>query len=246
MKVNDTPAATEVRRIKLTRGLIALFAFCCAAIVGNLYYAQPIIGLIAPDVHLSTGSASLIVSLTQIGYACGMFFLVPIGDLVENRKLLLLTASFSIACLATASVTHQPYTFLAVSLVLGFSTVTVQILVPLAAHLAPDESRGEVIGTIMGGLLLGILLARPISSFIAANFGWRSVYGTATVVMTLATVLLASTMPRRQPTNEATYGQLLRCLARWPARCLSFVIALSIRRLSSPRLVSFGQPFRWS
>ncbi|CAH2778963.1 MAG: Uncharacterized MFS-type transporter [uncultured Caballeronia sp.] len=113
----------------------------------TLYYAQPITELIAPDIHMSVGTASLIVSLTQIGYAFGLFFLVPLGDLLENRKLMITTAIISIFSLALASVTHQPNAFLAVSLLVGFSSVAVQILIPLAAHLAPDESRGRVVVT---------------------------------------------------------------------------------------------------
>lgn len=195
---------TSVGHITLTRGLIALFATCCGAIVANLYYAQPIIELISPDVHLSAGAASLIVSLTQFGYAAGLFFLVPLGDLVENRKLLLATTLVSIASLAIASMTHSPHLFLAISLLIGFSSVAVQILVPLAAHLAPDEARGRVVGTIMGGLLLGVLLSRPISSFVAGHFGWRVVFASGAGVMSLVTIVLGYTMPRRQPAHNAT------------------------------------------
>lgn len=197
---------------RLTSGLIALFAFCCGAIVANLYYAQPIIGLIAPDIHLSNGTASLIVSLTQIGYAAGLFFLVPLGDLLENRKLMITTMVVSIASLAAASVAHHAGTFLAISLLVGFSSVAVQILIPLAAHLAPDESRGRVVGTIMSGLLLGILLSRPIASFAADYVGWRVVFGSAAVLMTIVTAIVAFTIPSRQPSHQATYFELIRSL----------------------------------
>jgi len=198
--------------VKLTRGLIALFAFCCGAIVANLYYAQPITELIAPDIHMSGGTASLIVSLTQIGYAFGLFFLVPLGDLLENRKLMITTALVSIASLAAAAFVHQPALFLGISLLVGFSSVAVQILIPLAAHLAPDESRGKVVGTIMSGLLLGILLARPISSVVAGHLGWRAVFGAAAVLMAIVTTVLALTIPRRQPDHKATYFQLIGSL----------------------------------
>lgn len=198
--------------VKLTNGLIALFAFCCGAIVANLYYAQPITELIAPDIHMSSGMASLIVSLTQIGYAFGLFFLVPLGDLIENRKLMISTAFVSIASLAAAAFAHQPGGFLIISLLVGFSSVAVQILIPLAAHLSPDESRGKVVGTIMSGLLLGILLARPISSVVAGHFGWRAVFGSAAVLMALVTAVLGLTIPRRQPAHQATYFELIGSL----------------------------------
>ncbi|ADG18914.1 MFS transporter [Paraburkholderia atlantica] len=211
----STPSRTlggNERPVKLTQGLIALFAFSCGAIVANLYYAQPITELIGPALHMSGGTASLIVSLTQIGYALGLFFIVPLGDLLENRKLMITTAVVSIASLAAASLMNTPSWFLLMSLLIGFSSVAVQILIPLAAHLAPDHSRGRIVGTIMGGLLLGILLSRPLSSIVADHFGWRVVFAAAAVVMALVTTVLALTIPRRQPDHSATYFELIGSL----------------------------------
>ncbi|MCF5385479.1 MFS transporter [Pseudomonas syringae] len=193
----------------MTPAMVMLFAFCCGAIVANIYYAQPIIELIAPDIGLSSTAASLIVSLTQIGYALGLFFLVPLGDLLENRRLMLVTTVVAILSLLGAAFAEQPNVFLLVSLLVGFSSVSVQMLIPLAAHLAPEESRGRVVGGIMGGLLLGILLARPIASLVADHFGWRAVFGSAAVVMIGISVVLAATMPKRLPDHRASYGQLL-------------------------------------
>jgi predicted MFS family arabinose efflux permease len=198
--------------LTMTRGMVLLFAFCCGVIVANIYYSQPIIELIAPDIGLSATAASLIVSLTQIGYALGMLFLVPLADLLENRKLMIITALVSVVSLLAAAFTTQPHAFLLVSLMIGLSTVSVQILIPLAAHLAPEASRGRVVGGIMGGLLLGILLARPLSSLIADHFGWRSVFMVAAAVMSVIVLILATTMPKRQPDHSATYGQLLLSL----------------------------------
>ncbi|PYD30024.1 MFS transporter [Pseudomonas syringae pv. pisi] len=193
----------------MTPAMVMLFAFCCGAIVANIYYAQPIIELIAPDIGLSSTAASLIVSLTQIGYALGLFFLVPLGDLLENRRLMLVTTVVAILSLLGAAFAEQPNVFLLVSLLVGFSSVSVQMLIPLAAHLAPEESRGRVVGGIMGGLLLGILLARPIASLVADHFGWRAVFGSAAVVMIGISVVLATAMPKRLPDHRASYGQLL-------------------------------------
>jgi predicted MFS family arabinose efflux permease len=212
MSTQASSTAGGTSPVKLTRGLIALFAFCCGAIVANLYYAQPITELIAPDIHMSGDTASLIVSLTQIGYAFGLFFLVPLGDLLENRKLMITTALVSIVSLGAAAFAHQPGWFLAISLLVGFSSVAMQILIPLAAHLAPDESRGKVVGTIMSGLLLGILLSRPISSVVAGHFGWRAVFGSAAVLMAIVTTVLALTIPPRQPEHKATYFELIGSL----------------------------------
>ncbi|WP_026136467.1 MFS transporter [Pseudomonas sp. CBZ-4] len=206
--MNATPHASST----MTRGMVMLFAFCCGAIVANIYYAQPIIELIAPDIGLTPAMASLIVSLTQIGYALGLFFLVPLGDLLENRKLMISTTVLAIASLLGAAFIQQPNLFLLVSLLIGFSSVSVQILIPLAAHLAPAESRGRVVGSIMGGLLLGILLARPVSSVVADHFGWRAMFMAAAGLMAFISVVLLITIPKRQPDHSATYGQLLRSL----------------------------------
>lgn len=214
MNANLASSATAGPVPQMARGLILLFAFSCGAIVANLYYAQPIIALIAPDLHMSGGMASLIVSLTQIGYAAGLFFLVPLGDLVENKKLMVVTALTSIASLALAATVRAPGLFLAVSLIVGFSSVAVQLLIPLAAHLAPSESRGRVVGTIMSGLLLGILLSRPVASFIADHFGWRAVFAFGAATMAVVTVLLMLTVPSRRPAHQATYMQLIRSLGR--------------------------------
>jgi len=192
--------------------LVGLFALSAGAIVANIYYAQPIIELIAPSIRLSQQGASLIVSLTQIGYALGLFFLVPLADLLENRRLLIVTALTATVSLLGAAFSATPGLFLAVSLLIGLSSVTVQMLIPLAAHLAPAASRGRVVGNIMSGLLLGILLARPLSSFLAQHFGWRAVFMFA-AAMTLGTVgVIATTLPRRVPEHTSSYGQLLASL----------------------------------
>ncbi|WP_438867203.1 MFS transporter [Pseudomonas sp. L1(2025)] len=204
--------ATSHASSTMTRGMVMLFAFCCGAIVANIYYAQPIIELIAPDIGLTPALASLIVSLTQIGYALGLFFLVPLGDLLENRKLMIITNLVAIVSLLGAAFAEQPNVFLLVSLLIGFSSVSVQILIPLAAHLAPAESRGRVVGSIMGGLLLGILLARPVSSLVADHFGWRAMFMAAAAVMVFISAVLMLTIPKRQPDHSASYGQLLGSL----------------------------------
>jgi predicted MFS family arabinose efflux permease len=198
--------------LELSRAMVLLFAFCCGAIVANLYYAQPIVELIAPDLGLSSSSASLIVSLTQIGYALGLLFLVPLSDLVENRKLMIATVVVAGASLLAAAMLQHANGFLLVSLVIGFSSVSVQMLIPLAAHLAPEQSRGQVVGNIMSGLLLGILLARPLSSLVADHFGWRAVFMYAAVVMLAIVAVLALTIPKRVPDHKASYGELLTSL----------------------------------
>lgn len=211
MIVSPTHAAPGPR--PLSRALVLLLAFCCGAIVANIYYAQPIVGLIAPELGLSTDSAGLIVSLTQVGYALGLLFLVPLADLLENRRLVIGTAILATGALLAAGFSGHGNLFLLISFLIGFSSVAVQMLVPLAAHLAPEASRGRVVGNIMSGLLLGILLARPLSSLVADHFGWRTVFLAAAGVMLVIMVTLSRTIPRRQPDAQASYGQLMASLA---------------------------------
>jgi predicted MFS family arabinose efflux permease len=143
-----------------------------------------------------------------------LFFLVPLADLVENRRLMVATIVITIFSLVAAGLAKQPSVFLVVSALIGFSSVSVQMLIPLAAHLAPEESRGRVVGGIMGGLLLGILLARPLSSLVADHFGWRAVFIGAAALMLIISIVIAMTMPKWQPAHRASYGQLLMSLGQ--------------------------------
>ena len=202
------PAAT----LRMTPAMVFVFALCCGVIVANIYYAQPIIDLIAPAIGLSPRAASLTVSLTQVGYAIGLFFIVPLADLVENRRLLIVMTIVSMVSLAIAALVRQPAVFLLVSLLIGFSSVSVQVLVPLAAHFAPDASRGRVVGNVMSGLMLGILLSRPFSSFVADRFGWHVVFGSAAVAMVVIAFVFLVFVPARRPDHTASYGGLLRSL----------------------------------
>ena len=196
----------------LSNTLVTIIALCCGLIVANIYYAQPIIELLAPEVGLSSRSASLIVSLTQIGYALGLFFLVPLADLIENKKLMLVTLGVSFLSLVGTALADSPNVMLILCLMIGISSVSVQVLIPLAAHLSSDEKRGQVLGNIMAGLLLGILLARPISSLIADHFGWRAVFYFAAGCMVFIAGVIYFAIPIRQPTHKTTYFKLLKSL----------------------------------
>ncbi|MDG9882874.1 MFS transporter [Pseudomonas putida CSV86] len=207
------PVAAESRSAlatpTLSSSLVIFLAICCGAVVANLYYAQPIVELIAPSIGLSSANASLIVSLTQFGYAIGLLFLVPLADLLENRRLLVGFTLAAAVCLAGAALSTTPSLFLISSLLIGLTSVAVQILVPLAAHMAPEASRGRVVGNIMSGLLLGILLSRPISSTLAEAFGWRGVFFGAAGLMAFMAVVMGLLLPRRVPTHQASYAQLI-------------------------------------
>lgn len=212
MSSQSSPTIAGSAAAPMSAGLVGLFSLSAGVLVANLYYAQPIIELIAPAIGMSLERASVIVSLTQIGYAIGLFFLVPLADLLENRRLLVVSGVAAAASLAGAALASQPTVFLLVSLLLGLSSVSVQILIPLAAHLAPEALRGRTVGTIMGGLLSGILLSRPLSSMAAQWLGWRGVFVIAAVMTLLTVGIIAATLPRRVPQHRANYGSLLASL----------------------------------
>ena len=203
---------TGVSPQPLSNTLVSIIALCCGLIVANIYYAQPIIELLAPEVGLSPHSASFIVSLTQIGYSLGLFFLVPLADLVENKRLMLITLGVSFLSLTGTALADTPNVMLILCLMIGISSVSVQVLIPLAAHLSSDEKRGQVLGNIMAGLLLGILLARPISSLIADHFGWRAVFYFAAGCMVFIASVIYFAIPQRHPNQKTTYFKLLKSL----------------------------------
>ena len=192
--------------------LTILLAASCGLIVANLYYAQPLVGPISSTLKLSAAAAGLIVALTQMGYCLGLLFIVPLGDLIENRRLILsLILICMLATIMTASV-HSPIPFLFAAIVTGLGAVAVQVLVPYAAHLAPEESRGHVVGNVMSGLMFGIMLARPAASLVTHLFSWRTVFVLSAALMALLSAILFRWLPERFPESTADYGALLRSM----------------------------------
>jgi predicted MFS family arabinose efflux permease len=192
------------------RALTLVLAIACGLTVANLYYSQPLLDLIARAFGVSQGAAAIVVTLTQVGYALGLLFLLPLGDLVENRKLTTrLLAGTALSLLLAALCPSYPI-FLIISVLVGVTSVVAQILVPLAAHLAPPEQRGAFVGKVMSGLLLGILLARTVSSFVADLWGWRAIYFVSAGLMVVLAVVLYRMLPVREPDHTAGYGSLLR------------------------------------
>lgn len=190
-----------------------LYAVACGILVANVYYAQPMVALIAPAIGLDQGAASLVVTLTQLGYGAGLILLAPLGDLVENRRLILATIAACLVALVLAALAGTVSQFLAAALLIGVFAVAVQMLIPLAAHLAPDQARGRVVGNIMAGLLAGIMLARPLASLIAHAAGWRAVFLVSAVLTALVLASLAARLPRFCPQGAGGYGRLLASLA---------------------------------
>ena len=189
-------------------------AVACGVIVANLYYAQPLIALIAPELHLKSGIAGLIVTLTQLGYAGGLLLVVPLADRVENRRLILATIGIVTLALAALAAAPSAGAFLAASVAVGFCSAGVQVVVPFAASLAKEETRGRTIGNVMSGLLAGIMLARPVASLIAEVAGWRAVFAVSAVAMLVLGMWLARTLPERRPASGHGYCEILRSMGQ--------------------------------
>jgi len=208
--------AIENRKIEksIPAWIVLVLAAACGLIAANLYYAQPLIGPISSELGLSSGAAGLIVTLAQIGYGLGLLFLVPLGDILENRKLVVTLLIATAAVLAGAAFIHSAAPFLIISLLIGLGSVGAQVLVPYAAHLSPDATRGRNVGNVMSGLLLGIMLARPVASLIAEYMGWRAVYYLSSAAILALAFVLARVLPARQPTNATPYSALIGSMLR--------------------------------
>ncbi|OPG97144.1 MFS transporter [Chryseobacterium mucoviscidosis] len=202
----------EVKANPVPSWLILLLAAACGLVAANLYYAQTVVGPISVTTGLSSAAAGLIVTLTQIGYVIGLLFIVPLSDIVENKRLVTFFLIILVVGLIAAAFSSHAVLFLIASLVIGISSVVAQILVPYATYLTSEEQRGRVVGNVMSGLLLGIMLARPVASFITSLLGWQAVFVFSAIIIVLLTLLLSRALPARQPQPAMKYGQLILSL----------------------------------
>lgn len=194
---------------RLSRRLIVVLAVATGLAVANLYYAQPLLPRIGAALHSAPQTTGLIVTLTQLGYAVGLVLLVPLGDLVERRRLVVaILVVTSAALVATALAPSMPF-LLAAAMAVGVTSVVAQILVPLAADLAADHERGRVVGMVMSGLLIGVLASRTLAGVVAQAVGWRSVYWGAAALMVGLAVVLRAALPRSRPRSQLRYPALL-------------------------------------
>lgn len=198
----------------LSPRLVLLMAIACGAAVANIYYAQPLLSTIAHEFSVSDGTAGLLVTASQVGYAIGLVLLVPLGDLLERRRLV--TRILLLTALALGATAAAPsFTLLAGGLaVVGVTSVVAQILVPMASTLAAEPEKGRVVGKVMSGLLVGILVARTASGLIAELGGWRLVFGLSAVLMVALSVVLRARLPEVRPTTTLSYPGLLHSVGR--------------------------------
>ena len=196
----------------LPLSLTLLLASGAGLAVAALYYSQPMLGVLSEELGASTQSVGLLPTLTQLGYALGILFLAPLGDRHDRRRIILGKAGVLCAALLLAALAPSLPTLLAASLVIGLAATMAQDIVPAAATLAPAAQRGKVVGTVMTGLLLGILLSRVVSGFVAEQWGWRAMFAGAAMSIALLGLAAWRRLPRFAATTQLPYGALLRSL----------------------------------
>lgn len=195
--------------MKLSRTDVLLMAFCTGLIVANIYYCQPLVILVADEFKLTESHAGKITYLTQAGYALGLFLIVPLGDMFERRKQILMITGVAVASLLLAALSHSFLLLQIASVLIGASSIVPQLILPMAANLSSDEKRGETIGIIMSGLLVGILASRSISGSIGFLWGWRTMYFIAAGICSLLLLLMAKRFPLSMPSFKGTYQELM-------------------------------------
>lgn len=209
MTISETTKLASSKQLA-ERSLIWLGAITTGVVVTNLFAPQILVGLIGRSLAMTAWQAGLVSTLTLLGYALGLLLLVPLVDLIENRRLILRTLGCAIfAALATA-LAPTPSLLLLATFILGASCAAIQMMVPLVASMVAPERRGQAIGEVMSGLMIGILLSRPAASLIADLWSWRAYYLASAILMTFLAGALGRYLPTLRPAACVGYGELLR------------------------------------
>lgn len=212
---------THTANQAVSRWVIFILAIGAGFSVAAIYYAQPLLPLMGSDLHLGIEGMGMVPTLTQAGYALGILFLLPLGDRHDRRTLIVLKSAALALLLLACSLTVQIHSLLLVSLLIGMTATMAQDIVPAAAILAPEGKQGKTVGTVMTGLLLGILLSRTVSGVVGEAFGWRVMYQLAAGSIALLAVVMWRVLPRFAVSSTLSYPALMRSMAhlwqRYPA-----------------------------
>ncbi|MGA7937873.1 MAG: MFS transporter [Kovacikia sp.] len=192
--------------------LVWIMAIASGVTVANLYYNQPLLAIMAQDFQVSADVVGFIPMLTQMGYAVGILLFVPLGDLVERRRLIVTMLGATAVASALAALSLNIIWLIGASFAIGMTAIAAQVIVPFAAYLAKPQERGKVIGFVMSGLLIGILLARTVSGFVGATLGWQAMYWIASGTMVGLAVILSKVLPESKPALKTSYPDLMGSL----------------------------------
>lgn len=205
----NTQRPLQAAPAQLSAPLILLLAVAAGVSVASLYYSQPMLGTLVDDLHASDRQVGLVPTLAQLGYALGILLLAPLGDRFDRRRIILVKTGLLALALLASGLAPGMAALVGASLAVGLAATVTQDVVPAAATLAPAAQRGRIVGTVMTGLLLGILLSRVVSGLVAQWWGWRTVYLAAAVAVLLIGVALWRGLPRFAPTTQQGYGALM-------------------------------------
>jgi predicted MFS family arabinose efflux permease len=197
---------------QLTTFTLWVMTITTGLVVANLYYNQPLLVDIGHTYHVSSAKVGQVSMLTQIGYAVGLFFVVPLADMFERKRLMLIDFAFIVLSLLLTAVAPNINILIIASFLVGASCMVPQLLIPMAAHLAKPHERGKKIGVVMSGLLIGILLSRTLSGFVGAHFGWRTMYYIAAGLMLVMWALVFFLLPAVEPDYKGSYKNLMLSL----------------------------------
>ncbi|WP_224746241.1 MFS transporter [Mucilaginibacter glaciei] len=204
--------AVTTHKPELTTITLWVMTLTTGLVVANLYYNQPLLNDMASTFHVSNGKVGQVSMLTQIGYAVGMLFVVPMADMVKRKRLMLIDFAFVVAALLLTALAPNVHVLILSGFLLGATSIIPQLLVPMAAHLAKPEERGKKIGFIMSGLLIGILLSRTLSGFVGAHLGWRAMFYIAAGIMLVMWAFIYFLLPEVEPEYKGTYSSLMKTL----------------------------------
>jgi predicted MFS family arabinose efflux permease len=207
-----TKTPTTTQNPPLNTFTLWTMAITTGLVVANLYYNQPLLVDIGHTFNVNSAKVGKVAMLTQVGYAVGMFFIVPLADMFKRKRLMLIDFAFIVLSLLLAGFAPNINVLLIASFFIGASSMIPQLLIPMAAHLAKPHERGKKIGFVMSGLLIGILLSRTLSGFVAAHFGWRSMFYIAAALMVVMWALVYFLLPEVEPEYKGTYKNLMRSM----------------------------------
>ncbi len=210
----SSPTISSAQTQHMSPALVLLMSIATGISVASLYYAQPLLHTLALEFHLTSSQAGSIVTTAQIGYAVGLLLLVPLGDRFEHRRLIVIMTLLAAVGLALTAIAPSFTLLLIATGLTALFTVVAQILLPFAATLAADDERGKVVGTVMSGLLMGLLLARTASGLLSSLGSWRVVYAVAAVAMTILAFVLYRALPTYRKTSSLPYPQLIVSVLR--------------------------------
>lgn len=195
---------------QLTRLHLWVMTIATGMVVANIYYNQPLLADISKDFKVSEAQGGMLAMLTQSGYAAGMLFTVPLGDMLERKKLIMFEFLMTIVALLIAAFSPAIHILMLASFLIGAFSVIPQLIVPMAAHLSPAGQRGKTIGFVMSGLLIGILLSRTVSGYVGAHLGWRAMFFIAAALMVILWIALYFLLPQVHPDYLGSYKELMK------------------------------------